>query len=46
MSMEASKSLQGPRFELRLGEEGYPPLLAQIADPPPVLYGICLLYTS
>ena len=38
--MEASKSLQGPRFELRLGEEGYPPLLAQIADPPPVLYGI------
>ncbi|MGN0038008.1 MAG: DNA-processing protein DprA, partial [Coriobacteriales bacterium] len=36
----ANAYLQGPRFELRLGEEGYPELLAQTAEPPEVLYGI------
>lgn len=28
------------RFELRLGEQAYPPLLAESVDPPEVLYGI------
>ena len=36
----ANTALKGPRFELRLGEEGYPELLAQIPEPPERLYGI------
>ncbi|MGN0073606.1 MAG: DNA-processing protein DprA [Coriobacteriales bacterium] len=32
--------LEGPRFELKLGEEGYPELLSQVPDPPELLYGI------
>lgn len=31
--------LDGPRFELRLGEPDYPSLLAESPDPPAVLYG-------
>lgn len=35
-----SSSLQGTRFELHLGERGYPNVLAAIPDPPACLYGI------
>ena len=36
----ANTARTGPRFELQLGEEGYPELLAQIPEPPERLYGI------
>lgn len=38
--MEGYPELSGPRFELSLGEEGYPEPLAQIPDPPERIFGV------
>ncbi len=38
--MSSREPLAGERFELELGSEAYPPLLAQIDHPPKRLYGI------
>lgn len=38
--MSAAEGVKGPRFEVALGDEAYPGLLAQIANPPERLYGI------
>lgn len=34
------ESLEGPRFELAIGDEAYPPALADIPDPPERIFGI------